>query len=199
MVPALAAEDFALLQLYAEQFQLAELLGKATKTARAKALKAAGKVDAAAAGGDGAAGGADQDPLLDVRSASDVVMVTASALAAQVYPDSRCAACAPEWNATSPAACLRGSMHFQHALLARRRCMLSLDMHAHAVNTLSVPSECRFGSLQAKQIVEALGSLGGTSAVSTGPPQEGAELSLVAILNPLTREAQRMSQVRALC
>lgn len=54
---------------------------------------------------------------------------------------------------------------------------------------------CRYGSLAAKQISEVLGSLVGRS-VRAGPPPQEAELRLTAILNPLTREAQRLSQVR---
>lgn len=53
----------------------------------------------------------------------------------------------------------------------------------------------RFGSLAAKQISEVLGSLRGAS-ISAGPAADQTELHMTAILNPLTREAQRMSQVR---
>jgi hypothetical protein len=56
-------------------------------------------------------------------------------------------------------------------------------------------SGCRFGSLAAKQISEVLGSLRGKGLVS-GPAKETSELHLTAIINPLTREAQRLSQVR---
>lgn len=43
---------------------------------------------------------------------------------------------------------------------------------------------------------EVLGSLSDWAVVSVGPPAADAELQLTAILNPLTREAQRISQVR---
>lgn len=66
------------------------------------------------------------------------------------------------------------------------------DTHASAPH----PSrECRFGSLAAKQISEVLGSLRGKGLLS-GPAKEASELHLTAIINPLTREAQRLSQVR---
>lgn len=42
---------------------------------------------------------------------------------------------------------------------------------------------------------EVLGSLSDWAVVSVGPPANDAELQLTAILNPLTREAQRLSQV----
>lgn len=63
------AEDFELLQLYGSAFQLGEALGKAVKASRAKK--------------------GSEEVLSNVKYASDVVMVAASALAAQVYPDSR--------------------------------------------------------------------------------------------------------------
>lgn len=53
---------------------------------------------------------------------------------------------------------------------------------------------CRFGSLAAKQISEVIGSLRGKS-ISVGPSKDQTELHMTAILNPLTREAQRLSQV----
>jgi UDP-glucose:glycoprotein glucosyltransferase len=56
---------------------------------------------------------------------------------------------------------------------------------------------CRFGSLAAKQISEVLGSLRGKGLIS-GPAKETSELHLTAIINPLTREAQRLSQVLVL-
>ncbi len=72
---ALAAEDFELLQLFGETFQAADNLAKVVKAARvAKKGEEVAEV------------------LQSVRGASDVVMVAASALAAQVYPDSRCGA-----------------------------------------------------------------------------------------------------------
>jgi len=43
---------------------------------------------------------------------------------------------------------------------------------------------------------EVLGSMSSWASVVVGPPVETAELQLTAILNPLTREAQRLSQVR---
>lgn len=43
---------------------------------------------------------------------------------------------------------------------------------------------------------EVLGSMSSWASVVVGPPVENAELQLTAILNPLTREAQRLSQVR---
>uniref|UniRef100_A0A383VGR8 UDP-glucose:glycoprotein glucosyltransferase n=1 Tax=Tetradesmus obliquus TaxID=3088 RepID=A0A383VGR8_TETOB len=123
LAPALQPEDFALLQLYGASFSMGDALAKAVRAARAK---------------KGA------DPVLaDAAAASDVVMVAASALSAQVYPDSR------------------------------------------------------FGSLAAKQISEVLGSLRGRG-LSSGPPKESSELHLTAIINPLTREAQRLSQVLVL-
>ncbi|WIA20770.1 hypothetical protein OEZ85_005134 [Tetradesmus obliquus] len=123
LAPALQPEDFALLQLYGASFSMGDALAKAVRAARAK---------------KGA------DPVLaDAAAASDVVMVAASALSAQVYPDSR------------------------------------------------------FGSLAAKQISEVLGSLRGRG-LSSGPHKESSELHLTAIINPLTREAQRLSQVLVL-
>ncbi len=44
-------------------------------------------------------------------------------------------------------------------------------------------------------LAEVLGSLSDWAAVTVGPPADDAELQLTAILNPLTREAQRLSQV----
>ncbi|KAF8062716.1 hypothetical protein HT031_004046 [Scenedesmus sp. PABB004] len=132
--PGLLPEDFALLQLYAESLQLGEALARVIKVARSAIPKAGG-------GAAAKSKTPGQDAVLSgARGASDVVMVAAAALAAQVYPDSR------------------------------------------------------FGSLAAKQISEVVGSLGGKS-VSVGPRRSTAELQLTAIINPLTREAQRMSQV----
>lgn len=42
---------------------------------------------------------------------------------------------------------------------------------------------------------EVLGSLSDWAVVTVGPPADDADLQLTAILNPLTREAQRLSQV----
>jgi hypothetical protein len=42
---------------------------------------------------------------------------------------------------------------------------------------------------------EVLGSLSDWAVVTSGPAASDAELQLTAILNPLTREAQRISQV----
>lgn len=70
----LVAEDFELLQLYAENFQPGGALAQVIKAARAAKKdkeSSSSKVQLTAAAG------------------SDVVMVAASALAAQVYPDSR--------------------------------------------------------------------------------------------------------------
>jgi hypothetical protein len=71
---ALQPQDFALLQLYGASFSMGELLGRTVRAARSKK-------------------GADA-VLEDPAAASDVVMVAAAALSAQVYPDSR-------WGATS--------------------------------------------------------------------------------------------------
>eukprot|EP00882_Tetradesmus_deserticola_P014252 GHRQ01015150.1.p1 GENE.GHRQ01015150.1~~GHRQ01015150.1.p1 ORF type:complete len:663 (+),score=343.25 GHRQ01015150.1:862-2850(+) len=121
--PALVPEDFELLQLYGASFSMGEALGKTVRAVRSK--KGAEVL------------------LKDPAAASDVVMVAASALSAQVYPDSR------------------------------------------------------FGSLAAKTISEVLGSLHG-KGLSSGPAKEASELHLTAIINPLTREAQRLSQVLVL-
>lgn len=43
---------------------------------------------------------------------------------------------------------------------------------------------------------EVLGSLSDWAVVTSGPAANDAELQVTAILNPLTREAQRLSQVR---
>lgn len=77
-VAALITEDFGLLQLYAESFQTGGALATYLKSYRA-ANKKKGK-----SGADSTA-----DPPMSPAKASTVVMVTASALAAQVYPDSR--------------------------------------------------------------------------------------------------------------
>ncbi|GBF95627.1 UDP-glucose:glyco glucosyltransferase [Raphidocelis subcapitata] len=111
----LTAEDFGLMQMYAQEMQ--------PGAAIAAAVRAAAK------------------PYLPPRNMSDAALLAASAIGAQIYPDSR------------------------------------------------------FGSLQAKQISGILGSLKG-KAVRAGAPQgPDTLLQLVAITNPLTREAQRMSQV----
>eukprot|EP00878_Enallax_costatus_P030698 GHUV01033475.1.p1 GENE.GHUV01033475.1~~GHUV01033475.1.p1 ORF type:complete len:1023 (+),score=330.57 GHUV01033475.1:219-3287(+) len=68
--PALVAEDFELLQLYAESFQPGGALAKVIKSGRSSKDKGSG-------------------PQLSTAASSDVVMVAASALASQVYPDSR--------------------------------------------------------------------------------------------------------------
>lgn len=77
VLAALIAEDFGLLQLYAESFQAGGTLATFLKGHRAASKKKA-KAD-----GDTA------EPPMTAAEASTVVMVTASALAAQVYPDSR--------------------------------------------------------------------------------------------------------------
>lgn len=46
---------------------------------------------------------------------------------------------------------------------------------------------------------EILGSLSEWAVVTVGPAAADAELQLTMILNPLTREAQRISQVRGCC
>jgi hypothetical protein len=66
---ALLPEDFALLQLYGAAFSMGEPAAKAVRAVRSKK---------------------GVEPVLaDPAAASDVVMVAASALSAQVYPDSR--------------------------------------------------------------------------------------------------------------
>lgn len=77
VLAALIAEDFGLLQLYAESFQTGGTLATFLKSHRAASKKKA-KAD-----GDTA------QPPMSAAEASTVAMVTASALAAQVYPDSR--------------------------------------------------------------------------------------------------------------
>lgn len=76
----LITEDFGLLQLYAESFQTGGALAKYLKSYRA-ASKRKSKTDAASSD--------TTEASMSAASASTVVMVTASALAAQVYPDSR--------------------------------------------------------------------------------------------------------------
>jgi hypothetical protein len=83
MSAALVAEDFTLLQLYADQFQPGEALAKVLKSARQKESRAAAK-------GSSQDGSKDASRLMTVQAASDLVMVAASAFGAQVYPDSRC-------------------------------------------------------------------------------------------------------------
>lgn len=69
LATALLPEDFALLQLYGASFSMGEPLAKAVRAVRSK--KGAERL------------------LEDAAAASDIVMVAASALSAQVYPDSR--------------------------------------------------------------------------------------------------------------
>lgn len=76
----LMTEDFGLLQLYAESFQTGGALATYLKSYRAAAKRKA-KAEGDTAG--------TADPPMSPATASTVVMVTASALAAQVYPDSR--------------------------------------------------------------------------------------------------------------
>lgn len=76
---ALITEDFGLLQLYAESFQTGGALATYLKSFRAASKKKA----KAKAEGD------KPEPVMTPSNASTIVMVTASALAAQVYPDSR--------------------------------------------------------------------------------------------------------------
>jgi hypothetical protein len=76
----LIAEDFGLLQLYAESVQSGGGLATYLKSYRAAAKKKAKD----AGGSSGTDSGA-----MSAANASTVVMVTASALAAQVYPDSK--------------------------------------------------------------------------------------------------------------
>jgi hypothetical protein len=66
---ALLPEDFALLQLYGAAFSMGEPVAKAVRAVRSKK--------------------GSEPVLADPAAASDVVMVAASALSAQVYPDSR--------------------------------------------------------------------------------------------------------------
>eukprot|EP00879_Flechtneria_rotunda_P024541 GHRR01026020.1.p1 GENE.GHRR01026020.1~~GHRR01026020.1.p1 ORF type:complete len:588 (+),score=241.16 GHRR01026020.1:107-1870(+) len=132
--PGLVAEDFQLLQLYAMSFQRADVLAQFIKAARLKANSKKAKADSNNTSGS--------EVLDSVKACSDVVMVTASALAAQLYPDSR------------------------------------------------------FGSLQGKQVSEVLGSLRG-KPIPVGPSDD-SELHITAILDPLAREAQRLSQVMLL-
>lgn len=75
---ALITEDFGLLQLYAESFQTGGALATYLKSYRAANKKKKGD-----------AGNSTADPPMSPAKASTVVMVAASALAAQVYPDSR--------------------------------------------------------------------------------------------------------------
>jgi hypothetical protein len=79
---ALTAEDFGLLQLYAESFQAAGALTTFLKSHRA-AARAAAKTTA------GAGSDSTQQGAISSAAGSDIVMVTAAALSAQVYPDSR--------------------------------------------------------------------------------------------------------------
>jgi hypothetical protein len=76
----LITEDFGLLQLYAESFQTGGAMATYLKSYRA-ANKHKTKTDAASTD--------TAEATMSAASASTVVMVTASALAAQVYPDSR--------------------------------------------------------------------------------------------------------------
>jgi hypothetical protein len=73
-------EDFGLLQLYAESFQTGGALATYLKSYRA-ASKRKSKTDTASTD--------TAEAPMSAASASTAVMVTASALAAQVYPDSR--------------------------------------------------------------------------------------------------------------
>lgn len=75
----LIAEDFGLLQLYAESFQSGGGLATYLKSYRAAAKKKAKE----------AGGSATESGTMSAANASTVVMVTSSALAAQVYPDSK--------------------------------------------------------------------------------------------------------------
>jgi hypothetical protein len=72
-VAELSADDFELMVLHGDSF--------ATGSALARAVKAAQSRPGAADANSG---------LSSARGASDVVMVAAAALSAQVYPDSRC-------------------------------------------------------------------------------------------------------------
>ena len=74
---ALIAEDFGLLQLYAESLQTGGALATYLKSYRAASKRKA------------KAEGSSAEPVMTPGAASTVIMVTASALAAQVYPDSR--------------------------------------------------------------------------------------------------------------
>jgi hypothetical protein len=75
----LIAEDFGLLQLYAESFQAGGGLATYLKSYRSATKKKAKE----------AGGSATESETMSAANASTVVMVTASALAAQVYPDSK--------------------------------------------------------------------------------------------------------------
>lgn len=81
--PVLIPEDFGLLQLYADSFQTGGALATFLKTFRAANNKKA-KADADAGNTAAAA-----EQRMTASNASTIVMVTASALAAQVYPDSK--------------------------------------------------------------------------------------------------------------
>jgi len=83
MFAALVAEDFMLLQLFADQFQPGEALAKVLKSARQKAARTKAKESSQ----DGSK--VANEPIT-AQAASDIVMVAASAFGAQVYPDSRC-------------------------------------------------------------------------------------------------------------
>lgn len=76
----LIAEDFGLLQLYAESFQAGGGLATYLKSYRSAAKKKAKDAGGSATESTGTMSAADT---------GTVVMVTASALAAQVYPDSK--------------------------------------------------------------------------------------------------------------
>lgn len=76
----LTSEDFGLLQLYAESFQTGGALATYLKSYRAANKKKAKSESA---------GDVPAEPAMSTAQASTITMVTASALAAQVYPDSR--------------------------------------------------------------------------------------------------------------
>lgn len=76
----LTSEDFGLLQLYAESFQTGGALATYLKSYRAANKKKAKSESAA---------DAPAEPAMSTAQASTITMITASALAAQVYPDSR--------------------------------------------------------------------------------------------------------------
>lgn len=72
----------------------------------------------------------------------------------------------------------------------------ALLVAASAAGAQTYP-DARFGALHSQQLANALSMLrGGPAAVEAGAPAGGgALLRFVAVLNPLTREAQRMGQV----
>jgi len=69
---ALVAEEFMLLQLYADQFKAGEALARVLKTARQKLAKQKSKA--------GGTEGSQAPTIMTAEAASDVVMVAASAL-----------------------------------------------------------------------------------------------------------------------